>query len=89
VANSSIAPFENDFKIDANGAYAFIGHFLCGVETAESFVNVHLHCIVRKMSTLPHRKNFCGRPWLLSFTLSARFDVWAGQAKLTMYEIEN
>jgi len=95
VANSYTAPHK-DFKIDANGARAFIGHFLC-VEIVKGFVNVHLHCNVSnlkkisKMSTLLSLwKDFCGRPWLLSFTLLASFDVWASQAnKLTMYEIEN
>jgi len=73
VANSYSlqAPLEKDFKIDANGARAFTGNFLRGVETAKRFVNVHLHCnvsnlkMISKMSTLPLRKNFCGRPWLL------------------------
>jgi len=36
-----------------------MGHFLCGIEMAKSYVNAHLHCIVSslkrasKMSTLP------------------------------------
>jgi len=37
VANSYTAPFEKDFKIDANGGRAFMGHFLCGVETVKRF----------------------------------------------------
>ena len=32
VANSYTAPLEKDFKIDANGARAFRGHFLCGID---------------------------------------------------------
>jgi len=46
-------------KIDANGARAFMGHFLCGVETVKRSVNVHLHCNVsnlkntNNMMTLP------------------------------------
>ena len=27
----------------------------------------------------PPPENFCGRPWLLSFTLSASFEVWESQ----------
>jgi len=32
VANSYTVALEKDFKIDANGALTFMGHFLCGVE---------------------------------------------------------
>jgi len=32
VAKSYTAPLEKDFKIDANGAHAFMGHFLCAVD---------------------------------------------------------
>jgi len=32
MANSYTAPLEKDSKIDENGARAFMGHFLCGVE---------------------------------------------------------
>jgi len=49
VVNSYTAPHEKDFKIDVNGAYAFMGNFLCGVETGKSFVNVHLHCNVSNL----------------------------------------
>ena len=58
MANSYTAPLEKDFKIDANGACAYMGHFLCGVKTAKRFVNVHLHCNIsylkkiNKLSTL-------------------------------------
>jgi len=33
VANSYTTPYKKDFKIDANGARAFMGHFLCGVDS--------------------------------------------------------
>ena len=33
MANSYTAPLEKDFKIDANGARTFMGHFLCGVDS--------------------------------------------------------
>jgi len=66
VANSYTVPLEKDLKIDANGVRAFMGHFLCGVETAKRFVNIRLHCNVSnqkkisKMSTLHTPwKNFC------------------------------
>jgi len=98
VANSyslPTAPLEKDFKIDANGARAFVGNFLCGVETGKRFVNVHLHCnvsnlrIISKMSTLPSPpKKFLRTP-MATLTLAARFHVWANQAKLTTYETEN
>jgi len=45
-----------------------IEHFFCSVKRVKRFVYVYLRCIVRnlkrtsKMSTLPPRKNFCGRP---------------------------
>jgi len=48
-----------------------MGNFLCGVETGQRFVNVHLHCnvsnlrIISKMSTFSPWKSFCGRPWPL------------------------
>jgi len=41
MANSYTALLEKDFKIDANGARAFIGHFLCGAETVRRFPKVH------------------------------------------------
>jgi len=43
VAKSYTAPLEKDFKIVVNGAHAFIGHFLCGVDQCFStfFVTVH------------------------------------------------
>jgi len=65
------APLEKDFKIDATGQRAFLGNFLCGVETGKRSVNVHLHCnvsnlkMISETSTFPPWKNFCGRPWLL------------------------
>ena len=69
VANSYTVPFEKDFKIDANGARAFMGHFLCGVETVKRFVNILLHCNVsnlKKISTTPtlypHGKISAGAP---------------------------
>ena len=37
VANSYTGPFEKDIKIHANGRRAFMGHFLCGVETVKRF----------------------------------------------------
>ena len=49
VANSYTAPLEKDFKIDANGAHAFMGHFLCGVETVKRFVNIRLHCNISNL----------------------------------------
>jgi len=39
-------------KIDANEARAFVGHFLCGVETVKRFVNVHLHCNVSNLKNI-------------------------------------
>jgi len=33
VANLYTVLLQKDFKVDANGARAFMGHFLCGVET--------------------------------------------------------
>jgi len=71
-----------------------MGNFLCGVETGKLFVNVHLHCnasnlrIISKMSTLPPLGKFLPPP-MATLTLSASLPVWANQAKLTMYEIEN
>jgi len=59
VANSYTTPLEKDFKIDANGARAFMGHFLCVVEAVKRFAKVHLHRNVSnlkkisKISTLP------------------------------------
>jgi len=44
VEKSYTAPLEKDLKIDANGARAFMGHCLCGVETVKRFVNDHLYC---------------------------------------------
>jgi len=83
---------KKNFKIDANGARAFMGNFLCGVETRKRFVNVHLHCNVRnlriisKMSTLSPLEK-CLPPPMATLTLSASFHVWANQAQLTMYKI--
>jgi len=72
-ANSYTAALEKAFKIDANGARAFMGHFLCGVETIKRFVKIRLHCNVSKMKKISKMstlhspwKNFCGRSWLLS-----------------------
>ena len=85
-------PPEKDFKIDANGARAFMGHFPCGVETAKRFVNVHLHCNlsnqkeISKMSMLsPSLKYFCHTRGY--FHPSTSFDLWASQAKLTIKQI--
>jgi len=33
VAHTYTAPLEKDFKIYANEARAFMGHFLCGVDS--------------------------------------------------------
>jgi len=59
VACSYTAPLEKDFKIDAKGARAFMGHFLCDVETVKRFVNICSYCNasnlkkISKISTLP------------------------------------
>jgi len=69
-------------------------HCLCGVETVKRFVNIRLHCNVSKlkkiskMSTFHLLEKFMGSP-MATFTLSTSFGVWASQAKLTMYEIED
>jgi len=82
VANSYTAPLEKYFKLDENGARAFMGHFLCGVETVKSFVNIRLHYNVSNlkrtssMSTL-HPLEKLLRTRMATFTLSASFDVWA------------
>jgi len=71
-----------------------MGNFLCVVEAAKCFVNVSLHCNVRnlkkirKISTFPPLEKFL-RTSMAALTLSASFHVWANQAELTMYEIEN
>jgi len=56
VENSYTAPLEKDFKIDANRAHAFIGHFLCGVETVKRFVNTRLHCNVSNLKMISKSK---------------------------------
>jgi len=72
----------------------FVGNFLCGVETVKRFVNVRLHCNVSnlkkisKMSTLSRLENILQTP-VTTFTFSASFHVWANQANLTVWEIEN
>jgi len=71
-----------------------MGNVLCGVETGKRFVNVHLHYNIRnlkmisKMSALSPMEKFLPTP-MATLMLSANFHVWANQAKLTMYEIEN
>jgi len=40
-------------KIDANGARAFMGHFLCGVETVNLHCNVSNLKNISNMVTLP------------------------------------
>jgi len=63
MADSYTAPLE-DFKKDANGARAPMGHFRCSAERAKRFVNVNLHCnvstlkTISKMSTLPPSGKF-------------------------------
>ena len=81
VANSYTAALEKDFQIDANGARAFMRHFLCGVETVKRFVNVHLHCnvsnlkIISNMMTLPlPLEKFLWTPMAI-FTLTASSEV--------------
>ena len=82
VANSYTAPLEKVFKIDANGASAFMGHVLCGVETVKHFVNVYLHCNannlkkISKMSPLTPSEKFL-QTSVVTFTLWASFHVWA------------
>jgi len=87
VANSYTAPLENDFEIDANGARAFMVHFLCGVEAVKRFVNVHLHCNISNLKNIsnmmtlpPPTEKFLRTPMAI-FTLSASCGVWASQAK--------
>jgi len=71
-ANPYTAPLEKDFRIEANGARASMGHFLCGVETLKRFVKIYLHCNVSnlknisKMSTLSPPGKSLRRPLLLS-----------------------
>jgi len=93
VANSYAAPLEKYFKLDANGAHAFVGHILSGVKTVKCFVNVQLHCNVSNLKKIsknddvaPTLEKFLQTP-MAAFTLSASFDVWSSQAKLAMYEI--
>jgi len=71
---------EKDFKIDANGARAFIGHFLFGVETVKRFVNVHLHCNVSNLKNISntgwHKKTVITRNGInskISFRLTQNF----------------
>jgi len=95
VANSYTVSLEKDFKIDANGARAFMGHFLCSVETVKRFVNVHLHCNVNNlknvsnMMMLPSPLEKFLRTSMAIFTLSASFEVWASQATAIHARIEN
>jgi len=71
-----------------------MGQFLCGVETVKRFVNIRLHCNVSnlkkmsKMSTFHPLEKFLLTPGA-TFTLSTSYYVWASQAKLTTYEIED
>jgi len=58
------------FQNNANGARAFMGNFLYGVERIKRFMKVHLHCIVRNLKkdqrnvdVAPPWKNLCGHPW--------------------------
>jgi len=37
------------YQTNENGARAFIGNFLCGLETVKLFVKVHLHYIFRNL----------------------------------------
>jgi len=90
VANSYTAPLEKDFKIDANGARAFMGNFLCGVETVKRFVNILSHCNVSNLKKIQakcqrctYRGKFSATP-MATFTLSTSFDVRTSQVKLTM-----
>ena len=59
------------------------------------FVNVHLHCnvsnlkMISKMSMLPPPLEKFLRTPTATLNLSASFYVWANQAKLAVYEIEN
>jgi len=70
-----------------------MGLFLCGVETVKSFVNIRLHCDVSNLKKISKMLTF--HPWQISadahgyFHPLTSFDVWASQAKLTMYEIED
>jgi len=88
VANPYTAPLEKDFKIDANGARASMGHFLwCG--NSKAFCE-HLFALQRQqpkkqkqnVHVVPSWKNYSTS--MATFTLSTSFDVWASQAKRTM-----
>jgi len=71
-----------------------MGHFLCGVERVKRFVNIGLHCNtsklkkIRKMSMFHPLEKYLRTP-MATFTLSTSYDVWASQAKLIIYEIED
>jgi len=72
-----------------------MGHFLCGVETAKRFVNVHLHCNVSNLKNIsnmmmlpPPLEKFMRTPMAI-FTLSASFEVWASQATANHVRTEN
>jgi len=94
VAHSYTAPLEKDFRMDANGARVFIGHFLCGGETVMGFMNDILDCNlinlkqISKISRYTLLENFL-RTLMAALTLSANFEIWASQVKLTTNEIEN
>jgi len=86
---------EKDFKIEANGARTFMGHFLCGVETVKRFVNVHLQCNVSNLKNIsnmmtlpPPLEKFLLTP-MATFTLSASFEAWASQVTANHVRIEN
>jgi len=92
VSNSYAAPFEKDFKIDASGTRAFVGHFLwcrnskafCerpfALQWQQPEKDQQHVCVAPpgKMSATP----------VATFILSTSFHVWASQVKLTRYEIE-
>jgi len=39
-------------KWNFRACYRYTGHFLCGVERAKRFVNVHVHCIVSNLKRI-------------------------------------
>jgi len=83
VENLQMAYCANYGNIRFFYCYRDTGHFLCGVEKAKRFRNVHSHCIVSnlkmisKVSTLPPWQNFCGRPCPYLFFLLGRWSTVA------------